>query len=339
MSSPSIKTIKALFGRSNNNCAFPKCTIKMIDEESDTIIGEICHIEAKNPKGPRYNPSQTDEERDSFDNLILMCSIHHKVIDDDSDSYSVERLRQIKNSDEAKFNNTTENDEKRRHFDEVLDRLITLIAEKEPANDETRKEIHALENSALARAKKLAKEKQIEISRKNWFVSPNALTDVVNSVNEIFHLIDNHVSDEIETFEMLEIKLHQEKFLRSIHNRKFGCQIELKGFDETYTTYLSTEIYFQLVVYSKTPLPQNRDLFHTKAISNPFVLKPTVSEQLEVVWKLATGEQYSPVQLCEWFIKLFIDRIEKPRAIDESISGGRYIVDGRVVNANGEEIE
>lgn len=339
MSSFSIKTIKKLFGRSNNNCAFPKCTIKMIDEESDTIIGEICHIEAKNAKGPRYNPSQTDEERDSFDNLILMCSIHHKVIDDDIDSYSVERLRQIKTNYESNSTNTSETDEKRRHFDELLDRLITLIVDKEPATDETHTEIHALENSALARAKKLAKDKQNEIDRKNWFVSPNSLIDVVNSINETFSQIDKHVSDEVETFETLEIKLHKEKFIRSIHNRKFGCQIELKGFDEAHTTYLSSDIYFELVVYSKTPVPQDRNLFLTEPISKPHVIKPTINTQFEVVWKLETGEQYSPVQLCEWFIKLLIDQIEKPLAFNETISGGRYIVGGKVVNANGEEID
>jgi hypothetical protein len=325
MSSPSTKTIKKLFGRSNNNCAFPKCTIKMIDEESDTIFGEICHIEAKNGKGPRYNPLQTDEERDSFINLILMCPIHHKVIDDDVDSYSVERLRKIKTDYESNSTNTTETDEQRRHFDELFDRLIKAIVDKKPTSDETYKEIHALENSALARAKKLAKDKQNEMNRTNWLVSSNALTDVVNSINETFAHIDKHVSDETETFEMLEIKLYPKKYSRVIENRKFGCQIELKGFDEVYATYLSSDIYFELVVYSKTPTPQH-NLFYTNAISKPRVLKPIINEQFEIIWKLDTGEQYTPVQLCELLIKLLIDQIEKPHPLNKTIPAGRDIV-------------
>ena len=56
---------------------------------------------SKVPKGPRYDPNQTVEERHAFGNLVLMCPIHHDVIDDDPDSYTVERLRSIKTTHEA----------------------------------------------------------------------------------------------------------------------------------------------------------------------------------------------------------------------------------------------
>lgn len=65
------------------------------------VIGEICHIEADQPGGPRYNPALSDEARRDFDNLILLCANHHTVIDDDDESYPVERPKKMKRDHET----------------------------------------------------------------------------------------------------------------------------------------------------------------------------------------------------------------------------------------------
>ncbi len=65
------------------------------------MVGEICHIQAARPDGPRYDPHQSAGERHGYDNLVLLCANHHKVIDDDPVAYSMERLRQIKSDHEA----------------------------------------------------------------------------------------------------------------------------------------------------------------------------------------------------------------------------------------------
>jgi hypothetical protein len=93
---PSITTLKRLFAESGNLCAFPACTIRIIDSQSGVVIGEICHIKAREQGGPRYDPLQSPEERDAYDNLILLCSIHHKVIDSDIEAYTDERLSRMK---------------------------------------------------------------------------------------------------------------------------------------------------------------------------------------------------------------------------------------------------
>lgn len=98
---PSNITIKRLFATSGNKCAFPDCQVHI--SEGETIVGEVCHIEAANPGGPRYNLSQTDEERQAFENLILMCANHHKVIDSNPESYTVARLKEIKTSHEQRY--------------------------------------------------------------------------------------------------------------------------------------------------------------------------------------------------------------------------------------------
>jgi hypothetical protein len=64
-------------------------------------LGKVCYIKADKPGGPRYDPSRNDEERQSFDNLILMSASHHTVVDDYEEPYTVERLRAMKSAREG----------------------------------------------------------------------------------------------------------------------------------------------------------------------------------------------------------------------------------------------
>lgn len=101
MAQPSVPTVKRLFAVSGNRCAFPGCPLPLIDKESGKVTGKICHIKANNSNGPRYDGLQSEEERQGFDNLILLCPIHHDVIDSDIESYTDERLRRMKEKHEA----------------------------------------------------------------------------------------------------------------------------------------------------------------------------------------------------------------------------------------------
>ncbi|GAB4149399.1 MAG: hypothetical protein OHK0017_13400 [Patescibacteria group bacterium] len=98
---PSDNTIKKLFALSGNQCAFPDCEARLVNHQGD-LIGQICHIEAAEPGGQRYNSNQDDEERRSFANLVLMCANHHKITDNVQE-YTVEKLIQIKKDHESKF--------------------------------------------------------------------------------------------------------------------------------------------------------------------------------------------------------------------------------------------
>jgi hypothetical protein len=96
MAGPSLPTIKSLYSVSGNKCAFPKCNTPLVDATSGKVTGRICHIKASSAGGPRYDASQSDEERHGFENLLLMCPVHHDVIDADEEAYTVERLQKIK---------------------------------------------------------------------------------------------------------------------------------------------------------------------------------------------------------------------------------------------------
>jgi hypothetical protein len=101
MGQPSIPTIKRLFAVSGNRCAFPGCHSALIDPNSGKVIGEICHIKANRAGGPRYDQNQTEEERQGFDNLLILCPNHHEIIDADVEAYTVERLRAMKMKHES----------------------------------------------------------------------------------------------------------------------------------------------------------------------------------------------------------------------------------------------
>jgi hypothetical protein len=92
--SPSTSTIKRLFAKSGNRCAFPRCIAPLTYNE--TLVGEICHIKGDKSGSSRYDPSQSDLERQSYDNLIILCPTHHTVIDDDEEAYTVARLQRMK---------------------------------------------------------------------------------------------------------------------------------------------------------------------------------------------------------------------------------------------------
>lgn len=95
MAGLSDKTVKRLFALSCNRCAYPKCETPIV-HPSGTVTGEVCHIRAQSAGGPRFDPIQTDEARHAFENLILLCSVHHRVVDDRPDTYTVELLTDMK---------------------------------------------------------------------------------------------------------------------------------------------------------------------------------------------------------------------------------------------------
>ncbi len=94
-------TLKKLFAYSKNQCAFPECSSPIIVfDEEDVIVGEICHIESKKPKGPRHNKNLSEEEVDDSSNLILLCKAHHKIIDKNVQKYTVNVLKNMKKEHE-----------------------------------------------------------------------------------------------------------------------------------------------------------------------------------------------------------------------------------------------
>ena len=98
---PSQATIYRLLDIvSKNRCAHPDCFELLSDYDTKTVTGVRCHIKGENPTSARYDPNQSKEEREGFDNRIMMCRKHHKIIDDRPDIYTVEVLKEMKRKHE-----------------------------------------------------------------------------------------------------------------------------------------------------------------------------------------------------------------------------------------------
>jgi hypothetical protein len=92
-------TLRALFAKSGNVCAFPGCTHELVNAKNQ-FVAQVCHIEAAESGGERYNVAQTDEQRRSFENLLILCHRHH-VETDEVDEYPVEWMWELKANHEA----------------------------------------------------------------------------------------------------------------------------------------------------------------------------------------------------------------------------------------------
>jgi hypothetical protein len=124
-------TLNKLYTLSRNVCAFPDCTNPILDTEHSVLTGQVCHIKGRSPSGPRYDASQTPEERDGFDNLILMCGAHNKIVDDPltQAAFTVKILTGYKRDHEARSKNTVVKENVLERFAEMI---LALQAQTPP---------------------------------------------------------------------------------------------------------------------------------------------------------------------------------------------------------------
>lgn len=97
-------TLRRLYTKAGDCCAYPDCPERLLIREG--YLADICHIEALNPDGSRYNNATetTDDDRNSEPNLILLCKNHHYIIDRKNENgepyYSTAQLKSMKRAHE-----------------------------------------------------------------------------------------------------------------------------------------------------------------------------------------------------------------------------------------------
>ncbi|TET25574.1 MAG: hypothetical protein E3J67_03510 [Dehalococcoidia bacterium] len=95
---------KILWSKAGNRCSYRYkgiiCDEELIisEGEKQTLVGEECHIVSKRAGNNRYIADFPN--RDSYDNLILMCRKHHKIIDDNQEKYTIDILQSMKKEHE-----------------------------------------------------------------------------------------------------------------------------------------------------------------------------------------------------------------------------------------------
>lgn len=99
-----LETTRKLGERVNFLCSNPTCSSQTKGPHSDptksVTTGIACHIHAASPGGPRYDASQTPDERKAVENGIWLCTTCSTRIDRDPDKYPVETLRAWKEAAE-----------------------------------------------------------------------------------------------------------------------------------------------------------------------------------------------------------------------------------------------
>lgn len=94
------KSLKILWGTSGNLCGFPECNVEItaIPQGMGYTLGEMAHIKGDKPTSCRYDQDQPDVERNSHNNLILLCPTHHTIIDkpENLSTYTVDVLMKMK---------------------------------------------------------------------------------------------------------------------------------------------------------------------------------------------------------------------------------------------------
>lgn len=98
-------TKRNLYMYTGNRCAFDEHCPELLILEDGTLNAEIAHIHGVKPSAARGTHDLTDEQLRSEDNLLLLCSKHHKVVDNKAleDEYPVERMQRMKEKHEARF--------------------------------------------------------------------------------------------------------------------------------------------------------------------------------------------------------------------------------------------
>lgn len=92
---------KRLWGRAGCRCAI--CNLELTEDSGvEAILGDEAHIRARQPGGPRYDTEYPADLVDSYKNRILLCKVHHKLVDDNEEVFPAEALEEIKRRHERR---------------------------------------------------------------------------------------------------------------------------------------------------------------------------------------------------------------------------------------------
>lgn len=136
------KNRKILWAKSGNRCAVCRkpLIIEPTDQDAESVIGEECHIRSAAKAGPRHDSSFPVTEIDGFSNLVLLCRVHHKMVDDQVETYTTNILTGIKANHEKWVEEKLKDEDKitpvqiKRISSEIPAKLPLILSGKELLN-------------------------------------------------------------------------------------------------------------------------------------------------------------------------------------------------------------
>lgn len=142
---PTTKMI--LFAKSGGRCQFEGCNKYLLRDDitsEELNDANIAHIVASSSNGPR-GACNSHELSDDINNLMLLCKTHHKLVDDNPEEYTVERLTEMKLSQERKVKELLD----AMQYSEAL--IVTLessIKKEQTVKIDSKQAVHALRTTA-----------------------------------------------------------------------------------------------------------------------------------------------------------------------------------------------
>jgi hypothetical protein len=203
----SEKDIKLLWGKSAGLCAYPDCLEELalhFDSVSPFTIGEMAHVIAKQPDGPRGNPQGGD---DTYNNLVLLCPTHHTMIDKAPEgTYIPEIILDWKRRHEAYVKESI-TAKKCQNIDELKKEISTLLIEN--------KSIWNLwgPESNFAKQNLLSNTVEFWQFRKLDKIIPNN-NKIINLIEKSIYLLNRNQKEIFYSF-----KQHAEGFERNTYER------------------------------------------------------------------------------------------------------------------------
>lgn len=101
----SERDIKRLWGRAAGRCSEPSCgrdCAPYLDGDTPSVIGDMAHVVARNSAGPRGDDL---DGPDTYENLVLLCPTHHRMVDAAPRKFTVEVLLGWKGDHERRVEN------------------------------------------------------------------------------------------------------------------------------------------------------------------------------------------------------------------------------------------
>lgn len=188
--SPEVRAALAAFSASK--CYWPGCGEQLLKFENDKywVALDIAHICALHPGGPRYDPTIDKDDLNDFPNLIYLCRLHHRIVDEgDGSAYPVELLRDWKINRE-----TTGQQQLRAESPVTIQVFEEAIAEAMQLRDEQIEEIVARLEQTDQEAARLMRELREELAdaRHNGsIIDPDAAAMLSHAAHQLQDLSDS----------------------------------------------------------------------------------------------------------------------------------------------------
>ena len=252
----SLKTHKMLWGRSGNMCAFPNCKKELVVDETLTddpsIIGEEAHIVADSEDWPRGNSELTVEQRNKYENLILLSRVHHKIVDDQPNEFTVVKLHNYKDDHEKWVREHLSIDNHKMKDDELYSTYIERFIELTDLNNWTNWTSWLLGSSQIFPKTQFDTLKELP----NYIVSriwPNrykplesALINFKNVLNDLYSVCYVHMEERSDgyTTERFYKKYYRDMFQ---NDDEYSFEKERQALDKyNYHIALITDLVFEL---------------------------------------------------------------------------------------------